>query len=439
MRILLAHNFYQQSGGEDAVFFAEAALLEQFGHAPLRYVMHNDQISQMSRLSVAGKTIWNRQVHREIADVVKSHNIDVVHFHNTFPLISPAAYSACRAAGAAVVQTLHNYRTICPGALLFRDGHDCEECLGRKFKLPAIKHKCYRGSLSATAVLTASLAYHHHRGTFDNDVDLYITPSESTRQRFLQAGMKAEQVVVKPHFVSPDPGEGPGGNYAVFCGRLSPEKGVGSLLAAWKKLGGRVPLKIIGDGPMREDVIQAAKTDSSIEWLGRRAMPEVYDILGGAAVAIIPSHVRETFGRVAIEAFATGTPVIAAHIGALAELITEGTGATFEPANPDDLAACVEEFLANPVRLRAMRRDCRREFLAHYTGEPNHRMLIDIYDRAIALKQGTQACHPERYPAKDLHPEVAQLSHRDPSPSTAQDDTAFGVRVDLTNLKPTPP
>src|SRR3954470_8494993 len=203
MRILLAHNFYQQAGGEDAVFYAEAALLEQHGLAPLRYVMHNHQIDEMSRITVAGKTIWNRQVHREMAEIVQSQKIDVVHFHNTFPLISPAAYSGCRAAGAAVVQTLHNYRMLCPGALLFRDGQDCEECLTRTFKLPAIKHKCYRGSISATAVLTASLAYHHRRGTFKNDVDLYITPSQDTRKRFLESGMSPNQIIVKPHFVDP--------------------------------------------------------------------------------------------------------------------------------------------------------------------------------------------------------------------------------------------
>src|SRR5581483_4242855 len=229
-------------------------------------------------------------------------------FHNTFPLISPAAYSACHEAGAAVVQTLHNYRMLCPGALLFREGKDCEECLSRTLKMPAIKHKCYRGSLGATAVLTAALAFHHQRGTFENDVDLYITPSEATRSRFIQAGMNLDRVIVKPHFVEPDPGEGPGGKYAVFVGRLSHEKGIATLLAAWKQLGSRVPLKIIGDGPMQSEVVEAAKSNVAIEWLGRRPMPEVYDILGRAAVAIIPSHVRETFGRVAIEAFATGTP-----------------------------------------------------------------------------------------------------------------------------------
>jgi glycosyltransferase involved in cell wall biosynthesis len=388
MRILLAHNFYQQSGGEDAVFYAEAALLEQHGLAPLRYVLHNNQIEQMTRLSIAGKTIWNRQVHREIAELVRSHNIDVVHFHNTFPLISPAAYSAARKAGAAVVQTLHNYRILCPGALLARDGKDCEKCLTRKLKLPAIMHKCYRGSLSATGVLTASLAYHHWRGTFKRDVDLYITPSQTTRQRFVESGMDPEQIVVKPHFVEPDPGVGPGGNYAIYVGRLSPEKGVETLLTAWSKLAGTVPLKIIGDGPLRDVVLEASRNDDSIEWLGRRPSHEVHDALGQAAFAVVPSTVRETFGRVAIEAFATGTPVIAAHIGALAEVITEGTGATFQPADADDLAEAVTEIIADPQRLRSMRRTCRNEYLAHYTGEPNYQQLIDIYHRAIRLAHG---------------------------------------------------
>jgi glycosyltransferase involved in cell wall biosynthesis len=395
MRVLLVHNFYQQSGGEDQVFFAEAALLEHHGVAPLRYVQHNRQIEQMSQISVAGKTIWNRQVHREIAELVRNQTIDVVHFHNTFPLISPAAYSACREAGAAVVQTLHNYRMLCPGALLYRDGKDCELCLTKKFKTPAIMHKCYRDSRKATAVLTASLAYHHRRGTFENDVDLYITPSESTRQKFLEAGMKPEKIVVKPHFVDPDPGVGPGGKYAVFVGRLSHEKGVATLLAAWKKLNGKVPLKIIGDGPMRDAVLDASRNDSSIEWLGRRAPMDVHATLGNAACCIVPSHVRETFGRVAIEAFATGTPVIAAHIGALVEVISEKVGATFHPSNPDDLALCVEEFFSNPLRLRAMRADCREEYLTKYTGEPNFQKLVEIYNRAIRIAHGESVAAPE--------------------------------------------
>ena len=385
MRILLAHNFYQQTGGEDSVFYAEAELLEQHGHAPLRYVLHNNQIEEMSRLEVAAKTVWNRQVHRELFELVRNQSIDVVHFHNTFPLISPAAFSAVRKAGAAVVQTLHNYRNLCPAAVLFRDGHDCEDCIHRKLKLPAIKHKCYRGSRGATAVLTASLAYHAWRGTLNEDVDLFIAPSESARGKFVEAGWRPEQILVKPHFIDPDPGPGTGGDYAVFVGRLSHEKGLETLLAAWKKLSTRVPLKIVGDGPQRPDLLDAIQQDALIEWLGRRPMHEVYSIVGNAAFLVVPSRTRETFGRVAIEAFATGTPVIAANHGALADIITEDTGLLFAPSDVDDLVRCIETFIQHPDRLRDMRANCRDEFARHYTGEPNYRQLMDIYHRAIRL------------------------------------------------------
>jgi glycosyltransferase involved in cell wall biosynthesis len=385
MRILLAHNFYQQTGGEDSVFYAEAALLEQHGHAPLRYVLHNSQINEMGKLSLAAKTIWNRQVHRELFDLVRNQSIEVVHFHNTFPLISPAAFAAVRRAGAAVVQTLHNYRNLCPAAVLFRDGHDCEDCLHRKLKLPAIKHKCYRGSRNTTAVLTASLAYHAWRGTLNDDVDLFIAPSEAARKKFVEAGWCSEQILVKPHFIDPDPGPGKGGDYAVFVGRLSHEKGLETLLAAWKKLDERMPLKIVGDGPQRTQLLDAIQDDHSIEWLGRRPMHEVYSIVGNAAFLVVPSRTRETFGRVAIEAFATGTPVIAANHGALADIITEHTGLLFTPSDADDLARCVQTFIAHPDRLRDLRASCRLEFERHYTGEPNYRQLIDIYKRAIRL------------------------------------------------------
>ncbi len=391
MRILIAHNFYQQGGGEDSVFYAEAALLEQYGHAPLRYVLHNNQIRQMARISVAGKALWNRQVHHELADLVRNQRIDIVHFHNTFPLISPAAYSAVREQGAAVVQTLHNYRILCPSALLFRDGHNCEECLHRKLKLPAIRHRCYRKNYKATTALTAALAFHHWRGTFNTEVDLYISPSQSAKEKFVEAGMNPDQIVVKPHFIDPDPSPGPGGDYAVFVGRLSHEKGIGSLLAAWEKLGGRVPLKIIGDGPMRKDVLEASGKDPSIEWLGRRPPHEIYAVLGHAAFIVVPSLTRETFGRVAIEAFATGTPVVAAHHGALADIVTDQTGMTFIPGDADDLARCVEEFIADPSRLRGMRPACRNEFQRLYTGEKNYLQLIAIYQQAIRLAHARRA------------------------------------------------
>jgi len=391
MRILIAHNFYQQSGGEDRVFYAEAALLEQHGHAPLRYVLHNKQINDMAYLSVAGKTIWNRQVHRELAELVRSAGIDVVHFHNTFPLISPAAYSAVRKQGAAVVQTLHNYRLLCPSATLFRDGHDCELCLHRKLKLPAVRYRCCRQSMAASAVLAASLAYHRWRGTFERDVDVYISPSEAARKLFIDGGMSADQIMVKPDFLENDPGPGPGGNYALFASQLSHEKGLETLLAAWNQLSPRMPLKIVGDGPMRDDLLEATRHDSNIEWLGRRPLHEIYALLGRAALLVIPSLVREPFGQVAIEAFACGTPVIASDQGALSDIVTDQTGALFAAGDSADLVRAIKELTANPDRLRAMRTQCRLRFETLYTAEQNYQQLIEIYRRAIKIARAKRS------------------------------------------------
>ena len=151
MKIIVAHNFYQQPGGEDQVFAAETELLETYGHKPVRFIMHNDEIDGMSRIALAMKTTWNRSSKQKLADVIADVKPDIVHFHNTFPLISPAAYSAVGSQGAAVVQTLHNFRLLCANSLLFRDGKPCEECLGRAIPLPAVRHKCYRESRLATA------------------------------------------------------------------------------------------------------------------------------------------------------------------------------------------------------------------------------------------------------------------------------------------------
>jgi len=394
MRILLAHNFYQQTGGEDYVFYSEAALLEQHGHSPLRYVLHNNAIHTMAYLTVAGKALWNSQAHRELAELVRNQSIDVVHFHNTFPLISPAAYSAVRKQGAAVVQTLHNYRLLCPAATLYRDGHDCDDCINRTLKLPAVTHRCYRDSFAATGVLAGSLAYHHRRGTFSKDVDLYIAPSMRTRAKFIEAGFDKDQLVVKPHFVDRDPGAGPGGHYAIVVARLAHEKGLATLLEAWKQLRGHIPLKVVGDGPMRDALLEAIHDDTSIEWLGRRPLHETYELLRHAACCIIPSHTRETFGRVAIESLACGTPVIAANHGALADIVSDRTGRLVTPRDPKALATAVDALMSNPQALREMRMACRAEFEQQYTAERNYPRLISIYEQAIM--------HAHNHGAQDL-------------------------------------
>jgi glycosyltransferase involved in cell wall biosynthesis len=380
MRIVVAHNFYQQPGGEDQVFADEVALLRRFGHEVVPFTIHNDRIETMGRLSVAAATVWNRATYRDLAPLVRGHRPQVVHFHNTFPLISPAAYQAARDEGAAVVQTLHNFRLLCPSGVLFRDGKVCEDCVGRVVPWPGVVHKCYRGSRPATAVLAAALSAHRARGTYRDAVDLYIAPTESARATFVAGGLPAEKIAVKPNFVDPDPGLGDGlGGYAVFVGRLSYEKGLETLLEAWRMLPG-VPLKVIGDGPLAPQVREAAAANPSITWLGRRTLNDVYETVGRASFLVFPSRCYETFGRVAVEAFAKGTPVIASGHGGMADVVTHGrTGLLFAPGDAAALADAVRQMLrlAPPMRLAA-----RREYETKYTGDQNHDLLQSAYQRA---------------------------------------------------------
>ncbi|MDQ2671259.1 MAG: glycosyltransferase family 4 protein [Actinomycetota bacterium] len=388
MKILAVHNRYQRPGGEDQVFVDETALLEARDHRVLRYEVHNDQVERVNRLTLAKDTVWNTPVYRELGALIRRERPDVVHFHNTLPLVSPAGYYAARAEGVPVIQTLHNYRLLCPVALFFRDGRVCEDCMGKAVPWPGVVHKCYRGSRAASGVIAAMLTVHRVLRTWTEMVDVYIALTEFARSKFIEGGLPAGKIVVKPNFVAPDPGRGQGGGgYALFVGRLAPEKGTGTMLAAWERLGTRIPLKIVGDGPLRDRVVGAAKR-SKVEWLGHRPVKEVHALMGKADMLVFPSEWYETFGRVAAEAFATGTPVIAADIGAVAELVEHGrTGLIFRPGDPEDLVAQVEWALSHPAELRIMRDEARAEFEAKYTAERNYRALMEIYEAALGRKK----------------------------------------------------
>jgi glycosyltransferase involved in cell wall biosynthesis len=215
-------------------------------------------------------------------------------------------------------------------------------------------------------------------------VDIYISLTEFAKQKFIAGGFPAEKIIVKPNFVHPDPGVGDGsGGYALFVGRLSVEKGLDTLLAAWNYLEGKVPLKIIGDGPLADEVVESVKRLPKVEWLGRRPMSEVHKLMGEAMFLVFPSKWYETFGRVAVEAFAKGTPVIAANIGAIAELVDSGrTGLLFSPGNPEDLANKVQLAVANQSLLAQMRQEARTEFESKYTAQQNYYRMIAIYELA---------------------------------------------------------
>ena len=389
MKILAVHNRYQRPGGEDQVFVDETALLEARDHRVVRYEVHNDQVERVNRLTLAKDTVWNTSAYRELRALIRRERPDVVHFHNTLPLISPAGYYAARAEGVPVIQTLHNYRLLCPVALFFRDGRVCEDCMGKAVPWPGVVHECYRGSRAASGVIATMLTVHRVMRTWTEMVDVYVALTEFARSKFIEGGLPAGKIVVKPNFVAPDPGRGQGGGgYALFVGRLAPEKGTGTMLAAWERLGTRIPLKIVGDGPLRDRVVEAAARRSNVEWLGHRPVEEVHALMGKADMLVFPSEWYETFGRVAVEAFATGTPVIAADIGAVAELVEHGrTGLEFRPGDPEDLVTQVEWALSHPAELRLMRDEVRAEFEAKYTAERNYRALMEIYEAALERKK----------------------------------------------------
>lgn len=385
MKVLLCHNYYQRQGGEDHSFLDESRLLESRGHQVLRYTLHNESIDRMGRVRVSLRTIWHRHVYRELRELLQTERPAVAHFTNTFPLISPAAYYASHAAGVPVVQALRNYRLLCPNALFLRDGKPCEDCLARRVTFPAVIHKCYRSSRAASLVVTTMLGFHRAIGTWSHEVDRYFTPSEFARRKYIQGGFPADRIEVKPNFVHPDPGPGSGaGGYALFVGRLSPEKGIDALLEAWVRHSPRLPLKIIGDGPMADDVSAAIRLCPRIEWLGRRPIAEVMNSIGDARMLIFPSLAYETFGRTAIEAFAKGTPVLASDAGATAELVTPGVnGFHFECGNAAALAEAVDQ-LADCAD--SMRSAAREEYLRKYTADRNYERLIGLYQRALSSR-----------------------------------------------------
>lgn len=387
MRILSIHNSYQIRGGEDESCQLEENLLREMGHQVDTYEESNHSLKSIKPIPLALRTIWSNQAYQIVKQKLQTTKYDLIHVQNFFPLISPSIYYAAKSQGVPVVQTLRNYRLLCPNALFFRDGEVCEDCLGKSIPYPGVIHSCYRENRAATAATTAMLTTHRAMGTWTNMVNKYIALTNFAREKLIEGGIPPEQIMVKPNFVHPDPGEGRGsGGYALYVGRLSVEKGIDVLLDAWKKLDCQVSLKIVGDGPLADMVVAATQQFPHIEWLGRRPMDEVHQLMGEAMFLVFPSKWYETFGRVAVEAFAKGTPVIAAKIGAISELIdSERTGVYFQPSNSDDLAAKVNWALANQSKLSLMRKEVRREYEEKYTAKANYERLKEIYDRVLSV------------------------------------------------------
>lgn len=327
MRILVLHNRYRSgdTSGENRVVRDEIELLRSAGHLVVSWEAEPDVVSVAGQARAAVDAVWSRRASRKVRDIVERRGIEVVHAHNLFPSLSPAVLRAARSREAAVVVTLHNYRFLCLPATLTRDGRPCEECVGH-VPWRGVVHRCYRDSAAGSATIATSLTTHRAIGSFDA-VDRYAAVSGFIRDTYVRAGYRSERVVVKPNFAGAAPRRhGPGRGF-LFLGRLTPEKGVDTLLDAWRGAQPSLePLTIVGSGPADEPLRVAAPP--GVRFLGDVQGHEVAGVIREARAVLIPSRWEEAaVPRVALEAYASGVPVIASERGALPEgVVPEETG-----------------------------------------------------------------------------------------------------------------
>ena len=390
MKILIIHNSYQQPGGEDVVFEQERQLLKRTGHTVIAYHRSNWEVNAYSglrRFELVQNTIWSKDTRKELLSLLLEEKPQLVHIHNTFVVVSPSIYSACHEAGIPVVQTLHNYRLLCPAGTFFRDGRVCEECMEHGLSRSLV-HGCYRGSRPTTAVMALTLAVHRHRQTWTQGVTCYIALSKFSKRKFVQGGLPPEKIFVKPNFVYPDPGP-PAyepGNYALFVGRLSPEKRLATVLSAWSRLRNCIPLIIIGGGSERPNLEKQAAQQGlkCVSFQGSQSREQTLAIMRQSRFLLFPSEWYENFPVTIAESFACGVPVICSRMGAMQEIVEDGrTGLHFTPADSTDLAAKVEWAWNHAEQTRSMGNEARREYETKYTAEKNYPVLMEIYQHAM--------------------------------------------------------
>lgn len=374
------------AGGEDAVVEGERLILENGGWDVDLWSVDNSEISSpLEKIKVAWQSSYSHSAKRAMAGRLSCQKPDLVHVHNFFPLLTPSIYDACVDAGVPVVQTLHNFRTICPGAFLFRDGKVCVECVGGS-PYHGVGHKCYRESGVGTFIVARMVDRFQKSGAWDHKVDKFIALSEFAKEWFVAGGFPADRIAVKHNF-TPDPrcdeaamipGEG-----ALFVGRLSPEKGIETLLNAWHELD--LPLRIAGDGPLRPEV-EKASAKGRVQMLGHLSRPDLVSELARANFLIVPSEWYE--GPLTImEAFACGVPVICSDLGAMKEMVEEGiTGLRFEAGNSADLVSKIKWAQDHPNEMTRMGAAARKVYEQHYTPEENFRKLSAIYQEVLQCR-----------------------------------------------------
>lgn len=389
-RVLIVHNYYQLPGGEDTVVANEKRLLEANGHKVTLYTRHNSELKNqnfLQKLLLPFSTIFNLRTYREVKRLVREEKIDVVHVHNTLNLISPSVYYAALACKVPVVQTIHNFRLLCPGATFYREETICEDCLTKGLGC-AVKHGCYRDSKIQTLACVISMLV--HRGTGVYGKIHYICLTEFNKGKLLELKqIREENIFIKPSFTEyvqmNSAAEGTAHRY-IFAGRLEKLKGVDVLLEAWKLLGTEAPeLLICGTGVL-EDWCRAFVRDnglSSVKLMGFVPNEETKSLVRDSRALILPTRCYEGFPMTILEAYAGGTPVITVDIGNSGDLVEENvTGFHFQCNNPEHLAEVVKKY--ERMDTAELRRNVRALYREKYTRETNYNMLRDIYNAVSA-------------------------------------------------------
>lgn len=403
MKILLVHEFYRSSSpsGEDRVYQLEQKLLMNSGMDVSTVRFKNDWIGTEkgpSKLKTAMCTPWSPLGQMIVRDAIERFKPDVVHFHNTFPIISQSAIWEAKKLGVATVQTLHNYRWYCANGLLLRNEQACTLCL-RYGPWPAMVYRCYRDSLLATIPLVMNISLHRLLRTASKAVSQLIVLTQFAKNELMKAGIPSKIISVKSNFFS-DPfleiGEAEIRQLRmnrewIFIGRLKEEKGVQFLPQVWEKLSDEAPvLRIIGDGPMKKRLKREVKDrnlDGKIIFEGHQRHENVKRSLLNAQLLIFPSICYEGFPLTIGEAYASGVPVAASRIGAAGAIVKDQqTGILFEPGDVDDMAQKLRDLIREPRRIKRMGRNARLEYDKYYTPRKNLENLIGIYEKAISRR-----------------------------------------------------
>lgn len=394
MRILVLHNSYARRGGEDEVVERESALLAAGGEDVRVSIVPNVDFEDPLRAArIAARLPFSEPSLRRMSRLLEETAPDLVHLHNYFPVLTPSVLDACVDAGVPVVHTLHNYRYFCANGVMLRRGSPCQLCLHGS-PLHAVAGACYRGSRPGTLAVVRMIARQRRRHTWGNKVHRFIAPSAFSKEVLSSAGLPADRIVVKPHFAD-DPTEYPARSrrdYALFVGRLSVEKGIASLLKAWRT----VPheLRVMGDGPLRGLVQSAAAENRRVTFLGPSDREGVDAALRGAAYLVFPSVLPETFGMTIIEAYAHGTPVLVSRLGGQAELVREGvTGLLYQAGDPADMIAKATALWEDEGGRRRMGEAARAEYEEKYTAARNLQLLRGVFEDVLgsSAKPATRA------------------------------------------------